>query len=649
MSIRSSGSGSEADTTPRETTVEIVNMARDPFDTVLYPKRRNMNAVIQRMLLDSAATIHISTTKKGMHDLKTCRKSVDSACKGRSIANEQGVRKFKTSDDTVVSMSETYVLENFLNDIVSLPKLLEKGCSVDHCDSEKIVVGLPDSDQKMVFEKGDDGLFYMEVELVDDAAQVAEVAEVSDDDDDENVSVEAPDAKPKADERVDINRAHELCDHPGETALREQAKAFKWKLTGTLRACDHCSKSKATAKAVPSVSTETTDKPGERLHLDLSGPYKMTRGKNRYHGLLVCQHTSRDWSFFKPEKVDFNDDLDEQFTKMKEAGFPCKFLRLDNAGEWEALRPICAKHGITMEFTAPHTPQLNAKVEREFPTVRNMAYACLMSSGMSQRMQMVHWAHALDDVTILRNLQPRKGFKDAYEPFGEKPPVKPEHLVPFGARGWMTKRNKIKTKWTPKAEEIIRVGYAADHPSDTYLVRKVGNGQYVYSRDIKWDIPRRYRKLNPDATKPEEPEEEDPSATKIATEYLQGNRFEALVSDSEDESETESDAPADVVGGIEQGGRVARELRRLQIGLNQGAPAVEGRTRRSARQQAAVHNIATDTPSVRDPQNDREAMESPEAKHWWDGTVTEYDGFFKLGTWKLVKAKDAKIGAGNKP
>jgi hypothetical protein len=120
-------------------------------------------------------------------------------------------------------------------------------------------------------------------------------------------------------------------------------------------------------------------------------------------------------------------------TTNKAKGFPAKVLRLDNAGEWVWLKPVCAKHGgITMQFTSPHTPQHNAIVECKFPTIRNMAYACLQSSGMTEGEQMLHWAHAIDDCTIVRNLQPRKEWKNAYEPFNEEPPVKPQDMIPWG-------------------------------------------------------------------------------------------------------------------------------------------------------------------------------------------------------------------------
>jgi hypothetical protein len=85
-------------------------------------------------------------------------------------------------------------------------------------------------------------------------------------------------------EPVDINCAHELCNHPGETKLREMARVFRWKLTGVLKTCSACAKAKATAKSIPKTTSEEckASKPGEVLHLDTTGPYKRTRGKNWY-------------------------------------------------------------------------------------------------------------------------------------------------------------------------------------------------------------------------------------------------------------------------------------------------------------------------------------------------------------------------------
>jgi hypothetical protein len=146
----------------------------------------------------------------------------------------------------------------------------------------------------------------MEVELVNDEAEMVNSnAVVSDDEDSDSNSdgTDSPDdddpdddsdndddgggGKPRAankPEPVDINRAHELANHPGETKLLEQARAFNWNLTGTLLSCNDCAQSKATAKPTVKESSRKAMKPGEIMFRDSSGPYKETKGKNRYLG-----------------------------------------------------------------------------------------------------------------------------------------------------------------------------------------------------------------------------------------------------------------------------------------------------------------------------------------------------------------------------
>ena len=90
----------------------------------------------ERLLLDSASTIYAARNKQGMTNLQWCNKAVDSADRSRSYVNELGTRKFIALDkdedpmDFIISMENTHVLEGFMNDLVSLPLLLRKGCLV---------------------------------------------------------------------------------------------------------------------------------------------------------------------------------------------------------------------------------------------------------------------------------------------------------------------------------------------------------------------------------------------------------------------------------------------------------------------------------------------------------------------------------------
>jgi len=60
--------------------------------------------------------------------------------------------------------------------------------------------------------------------------------------------------------------------------------------------------------------------------------------------------------------------IEAHIPKLRGEGKEVKFLRCDNAGKNQELINLCARYGITIEFTAPHTPQQNGVVERMFVT-----------------------------------------------------------------------------------------------------------------------------------------------------------------------------------------------------------------------------------------------------------------------------------------
>jgi hypothetical protein len=106
------------------------------------------------------------------------------------------------------------------------------------------------------------------------------------------------------------------------------AKVFGWMLTGVLKSCSACAKVKATMKSVLKTTAEEhkATKPGEVLHLDTTGPYKRTRGKNRYLVCIKDAFTSLIWSEFGKEKIIFTDKINLILTNNKARGFPAKYF-----------------------------------------------------------------------------------------------------------------------------------------------------------------------------------------------------------------------------------------------------------------------------------------------------------------------------------
>jgi hypothetical protein len=73
---------------------------------------------------------------------------------------------------------------------------------------------------------------------------------------------------------MDINEAHAKYGHISEKALRATMQLVEVKPTGKLRSCDGCAMAKAKATKVSKISTTRATIAGERLFVDISGPYK---------------------------------------------------------------------------------------------------------------------------------------------------------------------------------------------------------------------------------------------------------------------------------------------------------------------------------------------------------------------------------------
>jgi hypothetical protein len=127
--------------------------------------------------------------------------------------------------------------------------------------------------------------------------------------------------------------------------------------------------------------------------------------------------------------------------------------------------------------------------------------------------------------------------------------------------------SNIKPKWKPKAIRVTQVGYSKNHSSNTYIVLKHHNNEYVESCDIQWDEPRRYRKLSLEATRGEAVKH-TPTTT---LENVPTNHFAALISDNEAEDnnkdgDSDNDDGSGAVAGAQQPAAMVGQQQQQQGG-----------------------------------------------------------------------------------
>lgn len=415
--------------------------------------------------LDSGASNHFINSKDAITNPQPTNIRVTTADGSVSKPTVVGEVHCKTRDlGQRFILTRVYLQEEFDRNLMSLPCLVEKGFQVTKTSYSTIVLHHENSNVTLSFERdAEDDLYYLHT--------------------DKDESEESTACTARATRVMPIQEAHVILGHACEAKLRRAAKVFGWKLTGTLQLCENCQKAKGRQKDTCKVSSVQASKPGERLFADAFGPYEATPSGSRFGLMVVDQFTSRKWLYIMKRKSESAHHVETLLTWLKGRQMDCKFLRLDPAGENKAMRSVCDKYGVQMEFTPRNTPQYNGQAERAIANVKDCAYAAMMDAGCDTKW----WAAACLDKTVLDNIIPRKTWANAYEPFGDSPPVKPDDLLPFGVSGMCTIKGKLKKNFDPKSEAVFRIGYADSTPSDTYTLVKKSNGQVITSRDVTFE------------------------------------------------------------------------------------------------------------------------------------------------------------------
>ena len=427
--------------------------------------------IAEEWLLDSGATCGVTYDKSNMTDLKPSNRLITIGNGDKVATESQGTVTLTNENGQKIKLTDVYYAPSFTKHIVSMAKLIQDDWSFCVADKTELVFSDPSIKNTVKFiQSMRDKLFYLSAtRLSEDTPNI-------------NSLTTAP-------VTLDINIAHGLLGHPDTRTVTAMAKKEDWTLTGSAKPCGSCALAKARAKAIAKSTMTKATVPGERLFLDISGPYSDSLNQNKYWLRIVDDYTRYSWDCFLPRKVGIHVPLLKLVVANKAAGKPCKYLRCDNAGENEMyVQQVCAENNIQLEMTAPNTPQMNGVVERSFATCKNRAFATMYCARFSLATQGILWPEAVNTATKIGNSLPRHGL--AQDPhtawFGKdnKPNRILGHLQPFGRIAYVTDRKKIKAKLDTRATKCVFVGYAVDHSGDTYKFYNPETQSTFLSRDV---------------------------------------------------------------------------------------------------------------------------------------------------------------------
>jgi hypothetical protein len=169
------------------------------------------------------------------------------------------------------------------------------------------------------------------------------------------------------------------------------------------------------------------------------------------------------------------------------------YLRLDNAGENKLLKKQCEssmwKLGIKFKFTARDTLQQNSLAKVGFVTTANQGQAMMARANVPMKVQYQIYSEAFKTATLLNGLVPIEldgVVARRYIHWCGKNPEFVNHLRTFGKAGMVTVKSKMMPKVKDRGVQCMFVGYALNHPRDTYRMWNPKTGGIHESHDVIW-------------------------------------------------------------------------------------------------------------------------------------------------------------------
>jgi hypothetical protein len=174
-------------------------------------------------------------------------------------------------------------------------------------------------------------------------------------------------------------------------------------------------------------------------------------------------------------------------------GIKLKAIRCDNAGEnkWWETRSLSAdwKLPVAFEYTAARTRQQNSKVEVGFAVIANRGRALMAAASVPVTIRRLIWNDACGTATLLDSLMVVEvnGVKmTRYEHWFGKAPTFIKYLRTWGEAGVVKIRNLATGKEEDRGVPCMFVGYATQHPDDTFRMYNPATGGTHEVRDVTW-------------------------------------------------------------------------------------------------------------------------------------------------------------------
>ena len=627
-------------TTEQDETWDVVLTVSETVanDVALLNKSEQDKFNKNTWVCDSGATCHMRNNDDGMFDVKNIDENIvvgsGKTVKATKIGKWRGVVMQKNGEKRNIVLEKVKVVPELWINLLSINHALANGWLIGN--KEKMMYL-----QKKNFRLWFDCFFPTKSGFLS-GITIAAAKE-------KNVGT-TNDVRFKKGYKIAVETLHKIF-HVGDDMLKKTAKCYDWNLHGIMKKCEDCAKAKARRKNIAKETETKSEKPGERLCIDISSVRSTSFSGSKFWLLAVDECTSMCWSFFLKKKSELSDKM-ITFIKMMRSKYPdfALIVRCDNAGENLKFKENAEKEGlnITFELTAPGTPQQNGKVERMFATLFGRVRSKLNSAHLNKKLREGLWTECAQTVTHEANLLTTHNEMPPYYKFYKQESPFARSVRQFGELAILTNvQKKIKGKLENRGTIHMFVGYSPDHPKDVYRFLNMETLKIKQSRDIHAWLDKTYGEYK--------------GLTKKTT---------TVIEDPDDPLEFGRENDMEIQSDVKKDEKMPREAQRLATYYNKPEETTGPRILRSGRaidipgvkedkakevadefsnfmygpSSVDVALIAGDTEEIpEEPKTFREAWDhsDPVQREKWRTAIRkEFHDMISRGVWRKIKRRD---------
>ena len=235
--------------------------------------------------------------------------------------------------------------------------------------------------------------------------------------------------------------------------------------------CVACTQAKQSVEPFPDNNNRTHTQPGELTHTDLWGPYSVRSiHGNEFFISFLDDCTRRALLRFLKHKDEGRQAVKDYVLYLRARGRNVTAFHCDRGTEFlnDDLLSWLREQGITVQPTAPYSPQQNGAAERLNRTLVELARAMMIARATPEFL----WEYAIAHAAYLRERAPTNPLP-AMTPYqawhGQKPDI--SHLREFGSPVYiLLQGHKEQPKLLPKSKPYLFVGFDDGSKSVKYYV-----------------------------------------------------------------------------------------------------------------------------------------------------------------------------------